>query len=90
MNVVCVVDFSHSFVIKLRVVMNQADVSKLVSKLRIRVNPTHRKLRNPAGPEGRLNKMRETVTGLFKYERLELNYTRADEARGYAERVRLE
>lgn len=67
--------------------MNQADVSKLVSKLRIRINPRHKNLKNPAGPEGRLHKLRQTVNALFKYERLELNYTLADETRGYAERV---
>jgi large subunit ribosomal protein L17 len=69
--------------------MNQADVSKLVSKLRIRVNPRHRNLKNPQGPEGRLDKLRKTVTGLIKHERIELNYNRADEARGYAERVNI-
>ncbi|OWR42860.1 large ribosomal subunit protein bL17m [Danaus plexippus] len=67
--------------------MNQADITKLVSKLRIKVPPTHRRLRNPEGPEGRLNRLRKTVTGLIKYERIELNYNRADEARQYAERL---
>lgn len=67
--------------------MNQADVSKLVSQLRIKVNPRLRKFRSPAGPEGRLNKLRKTVTALIKHERIELNYPRADEARMYAERV---
>lgn len=67
--------------------MNQAEVSKLVSKLRIAVPPKHRKLPNLKGPEGRLDKLRKTVTGLIKYERIELNYNRADEARQYAERV---
>lgn len=67
--------------------MNQADVTKLVSKLRVKINPTYRRLKNPAGPEGRLNKLRKTVTALVKHERLELNYNRADEARPYAERV---
>lgn len=68
--------------------MNQAEVAKLVSKLRIKVNPEPRRLRNPQGPEGRLNRLRKTVTGLIKYERIELNHNRADEARQYAERVR--
>lgn len=67
--------------------MNQADISQLVSKLRIRISPRHKNLKTPEGPQGRLNKLRKTVNGLFKYERLELNYTLADEARGYAERV---
>lgn len=67
--------------------MNQAEITKLVSKLNTRVNPRLRKFRNPKGPEERLNKLRKTVTALFKYERIELNYPRADEARMYAERV---
>lgn len=67
--------------------MNQADVSKLITQLRIKVNPRLRKLRSPAGPEGRLDKLRKTVTALVKHERIELNYPRADEARMYAERV---
>lgn len=69
--------------------MNQAEVSKLVSKLRIRISPRHKNLQNPEGPQGRLKKLRKTVTALFKYERIELNYTLADESRGYAERVSL-
>lgn len=67
--------------------MNQAEVSKLVSKLRIKVPPAHRRLKNPKGPEGRLDKLRKTVTALIKYERIELNHSRADEARQYTERV---
>lgn len=69
--------------------MNQAEVGKLVSKLRIKLNPEPRKLRNVQGPEGRLNKLRKTITGLFKFERIELTYNRGDEARQYAERVNL-
>nr|SVE94535.1 EOG090X0EUO [Simocephalus serrulatus] len=67
--------------------MNQADLSKLVSALKIVVKPKHRGFSNPEGPAGRLKKMRATVTALVKYERIELNYPRADEARGYAERL---
>lgn len=67
--------------------MNQAEINKLVSQLRIRVNPRLRKFRNPLGPEERLNKLRKTVTALIKHERIELNYPRADESRMYAERV---
>lgn len=68
--------------------MNQAEVSKLVSQLKTKVNPRLRKFRSPKGPEGRLDKLRKTVTALIKHERIELNYPRADEARMYAERVR--
>lgn len=67
--------------------MNQAEVSKLMSQLRIKVQSHTRKLRNVDGPEGRLLKLRKTVTALIKHERIELFYNRADEARGYAERV---
>lgn len=71
--------------------MNQADVSKLVSKLRIGVKPLPRRLRTSKGaeygPQGRIDKLRKTVTGLIKFERIELNYHRADEARQYTERV---
>ncbi|KOB72370.1 Uncharacterized protein OBRU01_10632 [Operophtera brumata] len=67
--------------------MNQAEVSKLVSKLRVNVRPLPRRLRNEKGSEGRMEKLRKTVTGLIKFERIELNYHRADEARQYAERL---
>lgn len=69
--------------------MNQADVSKLMSQLRISIQANHRHLKNPQGPEGRLLKLRKTVTALLKHERIELYYNRADEARGYAELVNI-
>lgn len=69
--------------------MNQADVSKLMSQLKFAVMPSHRRLRCPEGPEGRMLKLRKTVTALFKNERIELYSNRADEARGYAEQVRV-
>jgi large subunit ribosomal protein L17 len=67
--------------------MNQAEVNKLVSALKFAVRGRHRQIRNPDGSEGRLFKMRKIVTAMLKYERLELNFNKADEARGYAERV---
>ncbi|XP_029722995.2 large ribosomal subunit protein bL17m [Aedes albopictus] len=67
--------------------MNQAEVAKLMSQLKIAVRPRHRNLKNIDGPEGRLDKLRKTVTALIKHERIELNYQRADEARAYAERL---
>ena len=70
-----------------RPVLRYAELSKVVSRLKIPVHWHVKKLRNPQGPEGRLIKLRQTVTALFKYERIELSYYRADEARGYAERV---
>lgn len=67
--------------------MNQAEVSKLVSQLKVKVNPRLRRFRNPRGPEGRLDNLRKTVTALIKHERIELNYPMAEESRMYAERV---
>lgn len=67
--------------------MNKADVTKLMSQLKFAVFPRYRKFRNPEGSEGRIFRLRQTVTALFKYERLELLSNRADETRGYAERV---
>ncbi|ERL86297.1 39S ribosomal protein L17, mitochondrial [Dendroctonus ponderosae] len=67
--------------------MNQAEVSKLVSQLRIPAPSRLRKFRNPRGPEGRLDSLRKTVTALVKHERIELNFPRAHETRLYAERL---
>lgn len=66
--------------------MNQANVEKLVSKLKYNVRP-RRKFRTPEGPEGRLRKLQKTLTALIKYERLELNYPIADETRGYVDQA---
>ncbi|XP_032671015.1 39S ribosomal protein L17, mitochondrial isoform X2 [Odontomachus brunneus] len=65
--------------------MNQANVEKLVSKLKFNIRPNARRMRNPDGPEGRLRKIQKTLTALIKYERIELYYNRADETRGYVE-----
>lgn len=67
--------------------MNQAEITKLVSKLRFKIQPQRRQMPSMSGPMGRINRLRETVTALIKYERIELYYPRADESRGYAERV---
>lgn len=67
--------------------MNQSDVVKLVSKLRFQIQPRRRKLPSMAGPMGRFERLRNSVTALIKYERIELYHPRADESRGYAERV---
>lgn len=66
--------------------MSQANLNKVVSKLRIPVGP-RKKFSNPGGPEGKLLYMRRIVTALIKYERIELNYYVGNESRGYAERV---
>lgn len=67
--------------------MNQADITKLVSRLRFKIQPYKRQMPSMKGPMGRLDRLRASVTGLIKYERIELYYPRADESRGYAERV---
>lgn len=67
--------------------MNQADIAKLVSRLRFKIQPERRRMPNMRGPMGRLDKLRNSVTALIKFERIELYYPRADESRGYAERV---
>ncbi|KAL1509147.1 hypothetical protein ABEB36_003932 [Hypothenemus hampei] len=67
--------------------MNQAEVTKLISQLKISPPTRLRKFRTPRGPEGRLDTLRKTVTALVKHERLELNRARALEARMYTERL---
>lgn len=67
--------------------ISQAEVDKLMSQLKFAIKPAHRRMKNPGGSEGRLFKLRQSVTALLKYERLEMMYNRADETRGYAERV---
>lgn len=69
--------------------MNQAELTKLISQLKVAVKPRHRNMKNELGPQGRMEKLRHTVTALIKYERIELFYNRADEARGYTERVKI-
>lgn len=66
--------------------MNQAEIGKLVSRLRFKIQPK-RQMPSSRGPMGRLDRLRESVTALIKYERIELYHPRADESRGYAERV---
>lgn len=70
-----------------RPLVHYAELSKLVSRLKIPVHWHVKRMSNPQGPEGRLLKLRKTVTALFKYERLELNWYLGDESRGYAERL---
>ncbi|KAH8021319.1 hypothetical protein HPB51_014988 [Rhipicephalus microplus] len=63
-----------------------ADATRLIPALRHVVKHRHRKLTTPKGSLGRVEKIRATLTALFKHERIELNHPRADEVRGYAER----
>lgn len=72
--------------------MNQAEVSKLMSQLRVAIpkKPRNLKLGTEGGSHGRLKKLSKIVTALFKHERIELKYHQAHEARGYVERVWIE
>ncbi|GAB6024273.1 54S ribosomal protein L17 mitochondrial [Chamberlinius hualienensis] len=60
---------------------------RLIPKLKVRVRPEQRKLSQPEGALGRLHLLSRTVTALLKFERIELNFHRGHEARGYAERL---
>ena len=64
------------------------DLTHLMAKLRIKIQPRYRNMCQPDGPEGRLRMLQETVNAVIKYERIELQHAPADEARGYVERVR--
>ena len=64
-----------------------SQLGRLIPQLRIPVQPKYRPLRNPQGSYGRLKNLRGTVTALLRDERVEMQYDRLDEARGYAERV---
>lgn len=64
-----------------------------MNRLRIPVARRPRKLQSAlglgSGPEGRIEKLRRTVTALFRHERLEGSHRLLDESRGYAELVRV-
>ncbi|XP_037518765.1 39S ribosomal protein L17, mitochondrial [Rhipicephalus sanguineus] len=64
-----------------------ADATRLIPALKHVVTHRHRRLTTPKGSLGRVEKIRATLTALFKHERIELNHPRADEVRGYAERL---
>lgn len=67
--------------------MNAADITKLVSRLRFKIQPERRKFQHKLGRMGQLDQMSDYVTAMIKYERVEMYYPRADEVRGYTERV---
>lgn len=64
-----------------------------MNRLKIKVTPRPRKLKAAlglgSGPEGRIERLRQIVTELVRHERIEGSYSQLDEARGYAELVRL-
>jgi large subunit ribosomal protein L17 len=68
-------------------VVGKPDLTHLVSKLNVRIQPKKRPMRNEEGPTGRLKVLRHTVSALIKHERIEVSYHKGDEARGYMERL---
>lgn len=62
-----------------------------MNRLKIPVAPRARKLRGTlglgSGPEGRIERIRMTVTQLVRHERLEGGLSVLDESQGYAELV---
>ncbi|GFN99337.1 39S ribosomal protein l17, mitochondrial-like [Plakobranchus ocellatus] len=52
-----------------------------------RMRPRKIQIAVGAGQEGRIKRLRQIVTGLVRYERVEPTYAQADEARQYAERL---
>ncbi|XP_034943925.1 39S ribosomal protein L17, mitochondrial [Chelonus insularis] len=67
--------------------MNQAKINNLVSQLHFKIRSKRRNLSTPEGLQGRARKISRTLTALLKYERIELAWARADETRGYVERL---
>ncbi|RUS76192.1 hypothetical protein EGW08_016036 [Elysia chlorotica] len=56
-------------------------------RFRHRMHPRKIQTGLSEGPEGRLKRMRQIVSGLIRYERVEPTFAQADEARQYAERL---
>ena len=52
--------------------MNQAEITRLVSGLRIKIGSKPRKLKNPYGPRGALESLRPCVSSLINEERIEI------------------
>ncbi len=67
--------------------MNQAEVARLISGLRIRVPLRTPKLPGPEGYRGTLYKVRELVAALVANERLEVSPTKGELTRLYTERL---
>ena len=52
--------------------MNQAEITRLISGLKIKVGTKPLKYKNPYGPRGGLEELRLSVTSLINDERLKL------------------
>lgn len=67
--------------------MNQARVDRLLAKMNYKMMKIPRLMKQPKGPQGRLLMMQKTTTLVVKHERVEANYNRLDECRGYIEQL---
>lgn len=67
-HVFCLEKIDAANVIK----MNQAEITRLISGLKIKVNTKPMKLRNPYGPRGTLESLRPNVTSLVNDERIQM------------------
>lgn len=67
--------------------MNQAEVAKLVSALRINVGQKQLKLKSVEGLYGTLTSLRKSVGALINHERLEMHERRGILTRQYTERL---
>ena len=66
---------------------NQAEVLRLMSKLRINVGLKQRKIRNVQGYRGQMEALRKNVSALITHERLELHENRGIMTRQYTEKL---
>ena len=65
----------------------QAEITKLMSQLRINVGLKQRNVRSHQGYRGGLEALRKSVTALIANERIELNEQRAITVRQYTEKL---
>lgn len=56
-------------------------------RFRHSMKPQRMKVVDNGGPEARIQKLRQLVSGLIRYERIEPQYSHGEEARQYAERL---
>ena len=62
--------FSHRFIPISK--MNQAEITRLISGLKINIGKRPLKYKNPYGPRGALENLRPSVTSLIIDERIEI------------------
>ena len=67
--------------------MNQAEITRLISGLKIKIGTKPIKYKNPYGKRGSLEALRPSVTSLINEERLKLKATKGTLTRQYTERL---